>query len=101
MSPDTGKTPTFEQSLNELEEIVRALEAGDVSLEESLAKYEAGVSLLKHCYTQLRQAEQRVLLLAGEDADGKPIVQPFEPPATAEAPALGSRRKSRRADSEY
>ena len=101
MSPDTGKTPTFEESLNELEEIVRALETGEASLEESLAKYEAGVSLLKHCYAQLRQAEQRVLLLAGEDADGKPIVQPFEAPATSEAPALGNRRKSRKPDSEY
>ncbi len=101
MSPDTAKLPTFEESIADLEEIVRALEAGDVSLEEALAKYEAGVGLLKRCYGQLRAAEQRILLLAGEDADGKPIVQPFEHISSAEPPGLDARRKPRKPDSAY
>jgi len=58
---------TFEQALMELEKIVRELEdgrpAGTVA-----ARYEQGVGLLKKCYAQLRQAEQRILLLTGEDA---------------------------------
>ncbi len=68
---------SFEQSLKELEQIVRALEDGDVSLEESLAKYEKGVGLLKQCYGQLRQAEQRIQTLTGETADGQAVTQRF------------------------
>ena len=69
---------SFEAALTELEAIVRALEDGETSLEQSLAQYERGVGLLKHCYGQLRQAEQRILLLTGEDGDGQPLTRPFE-----------------------
>jgi exodeoxyribonuclease VII small subunit len=69
---------SFEQALAELESVVRALEDGNLALEESLARYESGVSLLKRCYGQLRQAEQRILLLAGVDEEGRPVTQPFE-----------------------
>lgn len=71
-------TPTFEQALADLERIVRELEDGKIGLEESLARYEQGVALLKQCYGKLRQAELRILELAGTDADGKPVVTPFE-----------------------
>ena len=54
---------TFEQSLPELEGTVRDLEDGRLGLEASLARYEQGVGLLKRCYAQLRQAEQRILQL--------------------------------------
>jgi exodeoxyribonuclease VII small subunit len=102
MTPETGKAPTFEEALEQLEEIVRSLEAGDISLEESLAKYESGVGLLKGCYALLRQAEQRILLLTGEDAEGKPITQPFEHTSSAEPPTtLDIRRKPRKPDSSY
>jgi exodeoxyribonuclease VII small subunit len=83
MNPNSAKPPpppTFEQVLAQLEEIVRVLEAGDSTLEESLAKYEQGVTLLKCGYDQLRLAEQKILLLAGEDADGKPVAKSFEHP---------------------
>jgi exodeoxyribonuclease VII small subunit len=73
---------TFEQALANLEEIVRELEDGQTGLEESLARYETGVGLLKRCYGQLREAEQRIMLLAGVDAEGRPILQPFEHEAT-------------------
>jgi exodeoxyribonuclease VII small subunit len=86
---------TFEQALAKLEEIVRELEDGQTGLEEALARYEAGVGLLKRCYTQLREAEQRILRLDGLDEAGKPILQPFEHSATAEPdrPAGKRRRK--------
>jgi exodeoxyribonuclease VII small subunit len=86
---------TFEQALTELEAVVRDLEDGTTGLEEGLARYEAGVGLLKFCYAQLRQAEQRILLLTGADEDGKPVTEPFRHVAAVEAdrPAPKRRRK--------
>jgi exodeoxyribonuclease VII small subunit len=69
---------TFEQALAELERIVRELENGQIGLEESLASYEKGIGLLKRCYGQLQQAEQRIVLLKGLDADDQPVTQAFE-----------------------
>jgi exodeoxyribonuclease VII small subunit len=89
---------TFEQALAELERTVRALEDGQIGLEEALGRYEEGVRLLKRCYAQLCQAEQRILLLMGEDSDGKPITQPFEHAATAETDKNDSRRRRRKTD---
>jgi exodeoxyribonuclease VII small subunit len=69
---------TFEQALAELEKIVRDLENGQIGLEESLTHYEKGVTLLKRCYSQLQQAEQKIILLRGLDSDNQPIAQAFE-----------------------
>src|SRR5439155_1088427 len=49
-----------------------------------LACYERGVGRLKRCYGQLKDAEQRIVLLAGTGEDGRPLVQPFEHVASAE-----------------
>jgi exodeoxyribonuclease VII small subunit len=86
---------TFEQALAELEQIVRDLEEGEAGLEDLLARYEAGVHLLKRCYQQLSHAEQRILLLTGADADGNALTQSFEHAATAEAESveIKTRRK--------
>jgi exodeoxyribonuclease VII small subunit len=88
---------TFEQALTELEAVVRDLEDGTTGLEEGLARYEAGVGLLKFCYAQLRQAEQRILLLTGADEDGKPVTEPFRHVAAVEADRPGPKRR-RKAD---
>jgi exodeoxyribonuclease VII small subunit len=69
---------TFEEALAELERVVRELEDGKIGLEESLARYEQGVGLLRRCYGQLRQAEQRIVELMGMDGDGKAVTRPFE-----------------------
>jgi exodeoxyribonuclease VII small subunit len=69
---------TFEEALAELERIVRELEDGKIGLEESLARYEQGVGLLRRCYARLRQAEQRIVELTGIDGDGKAVTRPFE-----------------------
>jgi exodeoxyribonuclease VII small subunit len=74
----------FEQCLAELDRIVRELEDGKVGLEDSLARYEQGVSLLKKCYSQLRRAELRIQELVGIDAEGNPITKPFEHAASTE-----------------
>jgi exodeoxyribonuclease VII small subunit len=78
MNDAVAETISFEQALRELEQIVRTLEDGDTDLEAALAQYEKGVGLLKHCYSQLRQAEQRILALTGETPDGKPVTELFE-----------------------
>jgi exodeoxyribonuclease VII small subunit len=74
---------TFEESLLELERMVRELEDGRLGLEDALARYEQGVGLIKSCYQQLRQAEQRIVMLAGIDEEQQPILQPFKHEATA------------------
>ncbi|HVU89161.1 MAG TPA: exodeoxyribonuclease VII small subunit [Pirellulales bacterium] len=71
--------PNFEQALAELETIMHELEEGKLGLAEGLARYEQGVGLLKQCHELLSQAERRIELLCGVDADGNPITQPFEP----------------------
>jgi exodeoxyribonuclease VII small subunit len=88
---------SFEAALAELESVVRALEAGDTSLEESLAQYERGVGLLKLCYGQLRHAEQRILLLTGEDGEGRPLTRPFEHASSLEAVQGDSKGEVKRA----
>jgi len=77
MSEPLADSLTFEQALAELEKIVRELEDGKTGLEESLARYEKGVGLLRRCYGQLRQVEQRIVELMGQDADGQPLTRPF------------------------
>ena len=61
MSDTTSiKALPFEKALAELEDIVRRLERGDVPLEDSIAIYERGEALKKHCETLLQQAEARI-----------------------------------------
>ena len=88
-------SPTFEESVAELEQILRVLEDGTTTLEEGLARYERGVGLLKFCYGQLQGAEQRIALLAGLDADGKPILQPFDHTASDSGAAEARRQPMR------
>jgi exodeoxyribonuclease VII small subunit len=93
MSP-SADSPAFEDALAELERILRSLEDGATSLEESLAQYERGVSLLKCCYQQLRNAEQRIVLLAGADEEGRPALQPFEHASAVEPPKPQEKRRA-------
>ena len=75
---DIAKLP-FEQALAELEEIVKALERGDVPLEKSISLYERGDALKKHCDTLLKAAEARVEKIT-TDASGKPTgTAPLDP----------------------
>jgi exodeoxyribonuclease VII small subunit len=62
-------TPTFEESLSRLEEIVNQLEQGDVPLEDSLRLYEEGIGLSKICAQRLSQAELTLKKL-GKDLEG-------------------------------
>ena len=72
-----AKKLTFEQQIARLEEIVSALEQGDVQLADSLALFEEGTKLIAACTKQLDQAEQQVVKLM-KSADGTPAELPFE-----------------------
>jgi exodeoxyribonuclease VII small subunit len=54
----------FESSLKKLELIVRELESGDVSLDESLKKFEEGIDLYKQCRQTLEGAEKKIKILS-------------------------------------
>lgn len=82
MNENPLDSQSFEQSLLELERVVRDLEDGQLGLDEALQRYEQGVGLIKHCHGKLRQAEQRILLLTGIDEKGAPLLQPFKHEAT-------------------
>lgn len=84
MSEIAQQPPTFEQALADLERIVHELEDGKIGLEDSLARYEQGVALLKQCYGQLRQAELRIQELVGCDDQGNPMTRPFDHVATVD-----------------
>jgi exodeoxyribonuclease VII small subunit len=58
---------SFEEAFKELEETMRRLEAGDLTLEESIALFERGQALARYCNTALDQAELRVNQLAGTE----------------------------------
>ena len=63
MAGKSHKTLSFETALAELEQVVADMEAGKLSLEESLAAYKRGAELLQHCRGRLDDAQQQVRVL--------------------------------------
>lgn len=58
----------FEEAMNELETIANTLEKGDLSLEESVSKFEEGMKLAKQCNSIIEKAEKKItVLLQKED----------------------------------
>ncbi len=57
---------TFEQALDELDALVRRMETGELSLDDSIAAYKRGAELAKYCQTRLAAAEQEIRKLDGE-----------------------------------
>jgi len=57
----------FEKSLEKLEGIVRKMEEGDMSLEDSLKAFEEGIKLSRFCADRLDEAERKVEILLRED----------------------------------
>ncbi len=76
MAKDEQQQPlSFEAALDELEQVVRQLESGDLPLEESLRIFERGTALSASCRKQLEEAETRVEILMKKD--GKIEPEPF------------------------
>jgi exodeoxyribonuclease VII small subunit len=94
MPPSEPPPPRFEQALAELDAILRELEDGTTNLEDSLARYERGVGLLRQCYSQLRDAEQKVKMLAGLTEEGGANLQSFEHVPSIETAKAGVRKPS-------
>ena len=74
---DAKPVGSFETSLDELEKVVKELEAGDLPLERSLELFERGVGLSEACRKQLEDAETRVEMLIRKE--GKLTAEPFRP----------------------
>ncbi len=60
------KPAQFEKSLTDLESIVKALEKGELSLDDALKQFEKGIVLARNCQTLLAQAEQKIEQLSHE-----------------------------------
>lgn len=61
------KNTSFQDAMSELESVVEKLESGEQSLEISLADFERGVALARHCKQSLTSVEQKVQLLMEDD----------------------------------
>lgn len=70
------KTPTFEEAMARLEDIVKQLERGEVQIEKSLELFEEGTRLMKECCAILDEAEQKVRKLT--KAAEQPETTPFD-----------------------
>ena len=75
--PDDIKAMSFEAALAELETLVRSLEQGQIGLDQSIAAYERGTALKRHCAQKLKAAELRVEQLS-LSADGNLHASPAE-----------------------
>ena len=71
------KNHSFEENMQRLEQIVRAMERGDVPLEESLKLFREGTALIETCGKLLDEAELQVKKIATA-ADGSPVEEGFE-----------------------
>lgn len=72
-----GQEPTqfdFENTLEQLEALVSAMEEGELSLEESLKAFEKGIKLTRECQVALEKAEQKVQTLLDDSGTTAPLV---------------------------
>jgi exodeoxyribonuclease VII small subunit len=77
-APETAPAATFEKSYTRLEEVVRKLEAGQLSLDEATGLFEEGMRLAKRCNELLSHAELRITRLKSQFAEQMDLV-PEEP----------------------
>ena len=71
------KIPTFEENMHRLEQIVRAMERGEVALEESLKLFQEGTELVRNCSKILDDAQLQVKKIATAP-DGTPVEENFD-----------------------
>lgn len=71
------KKPTFEENMQRLEQIVRAMERGEVPLEESLKLFQEGTELVRSCGKLLDEAQLQVTKITAAP-DGTPVEEPFD-----------------------
>ena len=76
MSEKMQNNLNFEEAIARLEDIVKKLEAGNISLDESLLQFEEAVSLVRLCNEKLESAEQKVRILT--EKNGVIVDLPFD-----------------------
>lgn len=76
--PEPPEPLAFEQAIERLEQVVRELEAGERSLDESLALFQEGITLARQCSGQLDAAEARIQKVL--EAGGALKLEPLDPP---------------------
>lgn len=87
MAKPRGKL-TFEDALAKLDEIVDAMESGQIGIEESVTRYEEAMQLAAHCRSILEHAEQRIRVIESDQAGGL-LTREFTPaPGAAETPPV-------------
>src|SRR6266436_2366150 len=94
--PPEDAPQTFECSLALLQQIVHELEEGNLGLETSLSRFEDGIRLLRSCYRILEEAEQKIEVLTGVDAEGNLVTELFDAKATFEAGEKPTKKPGRR-----
>lgn len=73
----SSSNSTFEDNMKRLEQIVRAMERGDVPLDNSLKLFQEGTELVRSCRKLLDEAELQVKIITAS-ADGSPVEEVFE-----------------------
>ena len=86
--------PKFEKDLERLEKIVGELEEGDLSLDDSLKRFEEGVKLSKRCEKALADAEKKIEILT-KNAEGDYEAEDFEEGGDASAPKASPKAKKK------
>lgn len=71
-NPAEQPVATFEEAMEELEQLVAKMESGDLPLEASLAAYQRGSELVKYCAAQLERVEKQIKVLEGD------MLKPFD-----------------------
>jgi exodeoxyribonuclease VII small subunit len=80
-----GTELNFETAMDRLEKIVEQMESGQLPLEDLIVQYEEGMNLVKVCQERLASAEQKIEIIARNNA-GKPVVKEFEPATETNRP---------------
>lgn len=62
---------SFEEQIEQLENIVKELEKGELSLEDSVTKFEEGIKISKECNKMLEKAEKKITILVNQDGEMK------------------------------
>ena len=86
------KEMSFEEAIEKLEEITSALEGGDLSLDQAMARYEEGVKLAAVCQARLDSARRKIEMMV-KGKDGRMKLKPFQSEP-------GQKKKARSSDAE-